>query len=201
MRSGASFMFDARGASAATLEVRRARAVAHCLLRFFTQLQCLFLRHHAASVLLDDVGSGRIDHLGATSALPSGRASRVRPGQRLQPRVLAATPAGGHEPFRRHPDPPVLSGPLFASLMSSFNPSVRVVSADAAGLLIEPHRDIAGFASFGIRRLQPDPPPVSPEHLLLWWLPAARAATMLGNPCFLLSPSALRRRSISRLRS
>jgi hypothetical protein len=26
MRSGASFMFDARGASAATLEVRRARA-------------------------------------------------------------------------------------------------------------------------------------------------------------------------------
>jgi hypothetical protein len=31
--------------------------------------------------------------------------------------------------------------------MFSFNPSYLVVSANAASLLIEPHRDIAGFAS------------------------------------------------------
>jgi MFS transporter, DHA1 family, multidrug resistance protein len=41
----------------------------------------------------------------------------------------------------------VLAGPLFAGLMFLFNASFLVVIANAASLVIDPHRDIAGLAS------------------------------------------------------
>ena len=41
----------------------------------------------------------------------------------------------------------VLSAPLFAVLMFSFNTSFLVVMANSASLVIDPHREIAGFAS------------------------------------------------------
>ncbi len=40
-----------------------------------------------------------------------------------------------------------LPGPLFAGLMFAFNTSFMVVMANAASLVIDPHREIAGFAS------------------------------------------------------
>jgi DHA1 family bicyclomycin/chloramphenicol resistance-like MFS transporter len=41
----------------------------------------------------------------------------------------------------------VLAGPLFAGLMFLFNASFLVVIANAASLVIDPHREIAGLAS------------------------------------------------------
>ena len=40
-----------------------------------------------------------------------------------------------------------LPGPLFACLMFAFNTSFMVVMANAASLVIDPHREMAGFAS------------------------------------------------------
>jgi DHA1 family bicyclomycin/chloramphenicol resistance-like MFS transporter len=40
-----------------------------------------------------------------------------------------------------------LPGTLFACLMFAFNTSFLVVMANAASLVIDPHREIAGFAS------------------------------------------------------
>jgi MFS transporter, DHA1 family, multidrug resistance protein len=41
----------------------------------------------------------------------------------------------------------LLPGALFACLMFAFNTSFMVVMANAASLVIDPHREIAGFAS------------------------------------------------------